>query len=144
MGLNSNIYNPQWRNHPGFLWSNSSSQLNPNTKPQNPPGIFIKQQSFNANQSKPNLETLLEQFVNQQITINKQNEEQFKKINSKLEQIATHNRILEIQISQQASSSTIKPLEKLPGQPEYTQKKTCQAISLRSGKEVQGSTSKKK
>ena len=21
MGLNSNSYNPQWRNHPGFLWS---------------------------------------------------------------------------------------------------------------------------
>ena len=33
---------------------------------------------------------------------------------------------------------------KLPGQPEYTQKETCQAISLTSGKEVKGSTSKKK
>ena len=33
---------------------------------------------------------------------------------------------------------------KLPGQPEYTQKETCQAISLRSDKEVEGSTSKKK
>ena len=33
---------------------------------------------------------------------------------------------------------------KLPGQPEYTKKETCQAISLRSGKEVEGSTSKKK
>ena len=25
MGLNSNTYNPQWRNHPGFSWSNPSS-----------------------------------------------------------------------------------------------------------------------
>ena len=33
---------------------------------------------------------------------------------------------------------------KLPGQSEYTQKENCQAISLRSGKEVEGSTSKKK
>ena len=36
MGLNSNTYNPQWRNHPGFSWLNPSSQLNlqfnPNTK----------------------------------------------------------------------------------------------------------------
>ena len=44
MGLNSNTYNPQWRNHPGFSWSNLSSQLNtsynPNTKPQNPPGFL--------------------------------------------------------------------------------------------------------
>ena len=46
MGPNSNTYNPQWRNHPAFSWSNSSSQLNPqinpNTKPQNPPGFFFK------------------------------------------------------------------------------------------------------
>ena len=42
----------------------------------------------------------MEQFVNQQISINKQNEEQFKQINSKFEQIATHNHILEIQIAQ--------------------------------------------
>ena len=45
----------------------------------------MKQQAFNPNQSKPNLETLIEQFVNQQIAINKQNEEQFKQLNFKLE-----------------------------------------------------------
>ena len=38
----------------------------------------------------------MEQFVNQQMSINKQNEEQ---LHSKLEQLATHNRILETQIS---------------------------------------------
>ena len=94
-------------------------QINPNTKPQNPPGFPTKQQPFNHPQPKPNLENLIEQFVNQQIAINKQNEEQFKKICSKLEQIATHNRILETQIAQQASSSNAKPLAKLPSQPEY-------------------------
>ena len=79
MGLNSNTYNPQWRNHPGFSWSNPSSQINPpynpNTKPQNPPGFPIKQQPFNPSHFKPTLENLMEQFVNQQISINKQNEE---------------------------------------------------------------------
>ena len=119
-------------------------QINPNTKPQNPPGFPTKQQPFNHPQPKPNLENLIEQFVNQQIAINKQNEEQFKQISSKLEQIATHNHILEIQIAQQASSSNAKPLGKLPSQPEYAQKETCQAITLRSGKEVEGSSSKKK
>ena len=49
-GLNSNIYNPQWRNHPGFSWSNTSSQLNPLFnqnffKPQNPPNFPMKQSS---------------------------------------------------------------------------------------------------
>ena len=32
---------------------------------------------------------------------------------------------------------------KLPGQPEYAQKETCQAITLRSGREVEGSSKKK-
>ena len=60
----------------------------------------MKQQASIPNQSKPNLENLIEQFVNQQITINKQNEEQLKQLASKLEQLATHNRILETQIAQ--------------------------------------------
>ena len=46
MGLNSNTYNPQWKNHPRFVWSNPSSQLsppyNPNTKTQNPHGFSMK------------------------------------------------------------------------------------------------------
>ena len=79
MGLNSNTYNPQWRNHPGFSWSNPSSQLNPpynpNTKPQNPPGFSMKQPTFNPTNYKPTLENLMEQFFNQQMSINKQNEE---------------------------------------------------------------------
>ena len=98
----------------------------------------MKQQSFNPTYPKPNLETLMEQFVNQQMTINKQNEEQLKQLHSKLEQLATHNRILETQIAQQASSSNTKPLGKLPSQPEFVHKETCQAITLRSGKEVEG------
>ena len=76
----------------------------------------------------------MEQFVNQQMSINKQNEEQFKQINYKIEQIATHNCILETQIAQQASTSNTKPLEKLPSQPEYVQKESCQAITLRNCK----------
>ena len=78
------------------------------------------------------------------MSINKQNEEQFKQINSKLEKIATHNHILETQIAQQASSSNTKPLEKFPSQLEYVEKESCQAITLRSGKEVEKDINKKK
>ena len=78
------------------------------------------------------------------MSINKQNEEQLKQLNSKLEQLATHNRILETQIAQQASSSNTKPLEKLPSQPKYVQKESCQVITLRSGKEVEKDPNKKK
>ena len=55
----------------------------------------MKQQTFNHTQPKSNLENIIEQFVNQEMTINKQSKEQFKHINTKLEQIAAHNRILE-------------------------------------------------
>ena len=78
------------------------------------------------------------------MSINKQNEEKFKQVNSKLEQIATHNHILETQIAQQASLSNTKPLGKLPSQPEYVQKESYQAINLRSGKEVEKDINKKK
>ena len=47
-------------------------------------------------------------------------------------------------ITQQASSSNIKPLGKLPSQREYVQKESCQAITLRSGKEVERDVNKKK
>ena len=67
MGMNSNTYNPQWRNHPEFSWLNPSSQLNPpynlNTKPQNPPGFPMKQQPFNLTQSKLTLKILWSNFL---------------------------------------------------------------------------------
>ena len=75
---------------------------------------------------------------------NKQNEEQLKQLNSKLEQLATHNCILETQISQQASSSNIKPLKNLPSQSEYIQKESYQVITLCNGKEVEKDLNKKK
>ena len=78
------------------------------------------------------------------MSINKQNEEQFKQLNSRLDQFATHNRILETQIAQQASTSNTKPLGKLPSQPEYVQKEFCQAITLRNGKKVERDFNKKK
>ena len=72
-GLNSNTYNPQWRNYLEFSWSNPSFQLNPLfnqnfSKPQNPPGFPMKPNhpSFNPQSpSKTNLEGLMEQSINQ-------------------------------------------------------------------------------
>ena len=120
-GLNSNTYNPQWRNHPGFLWSNPSSQLNPPfnqnfSKPKNPPGFPIKPNhpSFSPQPpTKTNLEGLMEEFINQQSTTNKQHEDHFKQLNARIDQLVSHNRILENQIVQQASS-TPQPLGRLP------------------------------
>ena len=85
----------------------------------------------------------MEQFINQQSTTNKQHDDQFKQLHARIDQLVSHNRILENQIIQQASS-TPQPLGKLPSQPEYHPKESCQAINLRSDKEVRSASSSKK
>ena len=52
-----------------------------------------------------------------------------------IDQLISHNRILENQIVQQASLAP-QPLGRLPSQPEFQPKESCQVINLRSGKEV--------
>ena len=72
-GLNSNTYNPEWRNLLGFSWSNTSSQLNPPfnqnfSKPQNPPSFPVKPSNPFFNPQPPlkaNFEGLMEEFLNQ-------------------------------------------------------------------------------
>ena len=65
----SNTYNPRWRNHPNFSWSNQGGQqasnLQQGYKPQPPPGF---QQRNIAPQSEPksNLELMLENFIQDQ------------------------------------------------------------------------------
>ncbi|XP_048228262.1 uncharacterized protein LOC125369535 [Ricinus communis] len=58
--------------------------------------------------------------------------------------LATHNRVLETQIAQQASSSNTKPLGKHLSQPEYVQKESCKVITLHSGKEIKKDINKRK
>src|SRR5262249_37856648 len=48
----SNTYNPGWRNHPNFSWSNQQNQRPP------PPGYNQSQQ-----QQKPSLEELMSKFI---------------------------------------------------------------------------------
>ncbi len=50
-----------------------------------------------------------------------------------MDQLATHNKMLENQIAQQASSSS-KPVGKLPSQPEMNPREQCKAVALRSGR----------
>ena len=85
----------------------------------------------------------MEKFINQQSTTNKQHDDQFKQLHAIIDQLVSHNQILENQIVQQASS-TPQPLGKLPSQPEYYPKESCQVINLRSGKEVGSASSSKK
>ncbi len=50
-----------------------------------------------------------------------------------MDQLATHNKMLENQIAQQATSSS-KTSGKLPSQPEINPREYCKAVILRSGR----------
>jgi len=130
----------QWKQpqHPGFSWSNQGASLNPpNARPQNPPG-FQARQNFQNFQSNPrsNIDNVMEGILQQAIK-NKEYEAKISELTSKIDQVMAHNRILENQIAQKAISSNANVQGTLPSQPDCSQKESCQAISLRSGKEVE-------
>ena len=56
---------------------------------------------------------------------------------NKIDQILAHQKILENQVAQQASSSQTKAYGKFPSQGEKPHIEHCKAISLRSGREVE-------
>ncbi|KAJ9129119.1 hypothetical protein P3X46_034110 [Hevea brasiliensis] len=65
-----------------------------------------------------------------------------REMKARLEQMQTHNRMLENQIAQQACSSSTKSMGKLPSQTENPREQ-CHAITLRSGKIVHNEKSEK-
>ncbi len=61
-----------------------------------------------------------------------------KQLAFKMDQLATHNKMLENQIAQQAGSSN-KTTGKLPSQPEMNLKEHYKAVTLRSGRVLEQS-----
>jgi cell division protein FtsB len=90
-------------------------------------------ENFIAAQTQTNINTgeQLKQFLNQNIHTS----EQIKQLTSKLDVLATHNRMLETQISQvaQHQASTSAPAGTFPGQPQQNPKEQANAVILRSG-----------
>ncbi|CAM8972743.1 unnamed protein product [Rhodiola kirilowii] len=64
-----------------------------------------------------------------QFNASQENKFMFQAINQRLDEISAHNKMLETQIAQQASSST-KAQGKLPSRPDYHQTEHCNAIFL--------------
>ncbi len=75
------------------------------------------------------METMMEGFLAAQ----QQQTELIKQLTSRVDQLATYNKMLENQIAQQASSSS-KAAGKLPSQPEMNTRKHCKVVTLRSGR----------
>ncbi|CAH9079820.1 unnamed protein product [Cuscuta epithymum] len=105
----SNSYNPGWRNHPNFSWSNAQQGNQPTVEPK-----------------KPSLEDTLQNFM--QICSNNQrvNEQRFQRTDASL-------RKLEVQVGQIAESLQGHVQGKLPSQSEEAKAVTV----LRSGKVIQ-------
>lgn len=106
----SNTYNLGWRNHPNFSWGNTQNTLKP------PLG-------FQPQEKKPNLEDLITQFIT--------------KFETKFQNQDATIRNLERQIGQLASMISERPQGSLPSNTETNPKKQVQAITLRSGKELE-------
>ncbi|VFQ70739.1 unnamed protein product, partial [Cuscuta campestris] len=157
-------FNSQNRNHPGFSWRNPSGAANPQAYRSSSPGFqnqqqqqfrggqgFSNNQQFKQNQSfpyvpnqqkpilstpetpsAPGLDNIVDQLLKSQLA----QAETLKKISEELTQLRAHNRMLENQISSQASTSSTKVTGKSPACPENPREK-MNAITTRSGKQLQ-------
>ena len=66
--LYSNTYNPAWQNHPNFSWSNQGEVQRTNQEYKPPPPGFQQKNSFpQQHESKPNLESMMEKLLKDQL-----------------------------------------------------------------------------
>ena len=143
----SNTYNPGWRNHPNFSYKNNNALHPPSTAPAVPPGYQKGGPSAPQAPRKSNLEIMMENFMNAQMQQNKEfanqnahTSELMRQMTSKLDAMATHNKMLETQISQvaQQQPTIAAPTGAFPGQPQPNPKGHANAVTLRSGTEYDG------
>ncbi|XP_021757315.1 uncharacterized protein LOC110722347 [Chenopodium quinoa] len=138
----SNTYNEGWKNHPNFSYKNTQAQQNPPPPPpQNnnynaPPGFQPRpppvQQPIQPPPQKSNLELMLENFIT---TTNNSIQQQ----NGSITQLQVQSKLMENQISQLAHQvgQSLKTQGTFPGQTKQPQKGHMNAVTLRSGKQLE-------
>src|SRR4051812_11480585 len=143
----SNTYNPGWKNHPNFPYKNNNALYAPGQAPAVPPGYQKAPVAAQNTHRKSNLEIMMENFIASQQQTNKDflnqnihNSEQLKQLSNKVDALATHNKMLETQISQvaQQQAPTAAPAGTFPAQPQPNPKGHANAITLRSGTNYDG------
>ncbi|KAI5438249.1 hypothetical protein KIW84_024119 [Lathyrus oleraceus] len=149
----SHTYNSNWKNHPNFSYKSNNALYAPGQAPSQAPAIppgYQKPTPSTPNNNVPrksNLEIMMENFIASQQQTNKEflnqnvhTNEQIKQLASKVDALATHNKMLETQISQvaQQQAPTAAPTGTFPGQPQPNPKSHAHAIILRSRTEVEG------
>ncbi|GKV23246.1 hypothetical protein SLEP1_g32996 [Rubroshorea leprosula] len=113
----SNTYNPRWRSHPNFSWSNNQVRV--------PLGF----QQQNQQEKKPNLEELVHKFVSS-IEARFQNQEiRFQNQDAAIQNIETQLGLIADMVSGRVQGG-------LPSNSEKNPREQLKAITLRSGKEL--------
>ncbi|CAL9016475.1 unnamed protein product [Prunus brigantina] len=114
----SNMYNPGWRNHPNFSWSNTQNVQRP------PPGFLAQEKKINLEDALTQLTMSTTQFMTETKT-------QFQNQSASI-------RNLEMQVGQLANVLSGRNQGVLPSQPEINPKNQEQvmAITIREKKQV--------
>ncbi|KAH9671394.1 hypothetical protein KPL70_017357 [Citrus sinensis] len=128
----SNTYNPGWKQHPNFSWSNQNRNapalngLSRNTQPQQPGFHQQSQGQKHVNQDPiTSLEVLIKEYIAKNESI--------------VQSQAVSLRNLENQMGQLATAMSSRTQGSLPSNTEYPRRESkehCKVISLRSGKHV--------
>ncbi|XP_062100375.1 uncharacterized protein LOC133806271 [Humulus lupulus] len=131
-GPYSNSYNPSWRQHPNFSWSNQGADpSNPSMppRPNFPPGYppqAPQQRPQQQTMQSSSLESMLKEYIVRNETM----------IQSQVASL----RNLENQVGQLANELRNRPHGTLPSDTENPRsmgKEHCKAVTLRSGKELE-------
>ncbi|KAL5573531.1 hypothetical protein UlMin_023128 [Ulmus minor] len=113
---NSNYYNQGWKNHPNFSWSN-------NANVQQPPS------DFQAQEKKPTMEEAFTQFMTRTNTFIDDTKANFRNHGASI-------RNLEHQVGEISKLLAARTQGALPSNTEKNPREHANAISLRSGKEL--------
>ncbi|GKU89688.1 hypothetical protein SLEP1_g3794 [Rubroshorea leprosula] len=120
----SNTYNPGWKNHPNFSWSNNQNIV------KQPPGF---QQPV---EKKSDLEDLLKKYIVVNESRFQSQETATKSLEAAVQNQGASIWNLEVQVGQLASVVSRRAQGALPSSTEKNPKEQVKAITLRSGKQI--------
>ncbi|KAL5538669.1 hypothetical protein UlMin_044627 [Ulmus minor] len=131
----SNTYNPGWRQHLNFSWSNQGAGQGSNSAPQRPqfPPGFQQQQKPQTSEFPSSMESLLKEYMARNDAV--------------IQSQAASLRNLENQVGQLANELKNRPPGTLPSNtenPKRDGKEHCKAITLRGGKNLEAPEVKEK
>ncbi|KAF7827348.1 uncharacterized protein G2W53_018512 [Senna tora] len=145
----SNTYNPGWRNHPNFSWSqNQGAGPSSSSRPNNPPEFNIG--GFNQQvralppptEKKPSLEEMMVSYMSKNDALMQSQNAVIQNQTALIQSQASSLRSLETQVGQLATALNNRQQGTLPSDTEPNPRKEgkehCKAIFFRSGKEIEG------